>query len=278
MPNIAPNAYIDPKANIADDAEIGCFCVIGAQVTIGPGCKLHNHVTVCGPTTMGEKNEFYPNCVIGADPQDLKYKGGPTQLVIGSNNIFRENVTVNRGTEVAGGKTIIGDGNLFMAGVHVAHDCVVEDHVIVANAALLAGHVKLERSTVIGGGAAIHHFSTIGRNTMIGGLTRVVTDVPPFMIFDGIPGAIRGVNIRGLIRNGFTERQVDAVKDAYKKLFRGGNFLPALEELERESGTDDTIRYLIDFMRRSMQGKHGRHLETLRQDTPEDLGDFYKEK
>ncbi len=278
MPNIAPNAFIDPKATIAGDAEVGCFCVIGAQVTIGPGCKLHNNVTVCGPTTMGEKNEFYPNCVIGADPQDLKYRGGPTELVIGSNNIFRENVTVNRGTEVAGGKTIVGDGNLFMAGVHVAHDCHVEDHVIIANAALIAGHVKLERSTVIGGGAAIHHFSTIGRNTMIGGLTRVVTDVPPFMIFDGIPGAIRGVNIRGLARNGFTEEQIEGVKEAYKKLFRGGNFLPALDELEQANGHDPNIRYLIDFMRRSLSGKHGRYLETLRQDTPEDLGDFYKEK
>ncbi|MFA5864651.1 MAG: acyl-ACP--UDP-N-acetylglucosamine O-acyltransferase [Phycisphaerae bacterium] len=278
MPKIAINVYIDPDAQLADDVQVGPNCYIGPKVSIGPGCKLHNNVTIMGSTTIGHQNEFYPNSVIGGDPQDLKFKGGSTQLFVGSNNIFRENVTVNRGTEVGGGKTVIGNGNLFMVGVHIGHDCVVEDHVIIANNALIGGHVKLERSTVIGGGAAIHHFATIGRNAMIGGLTRVVTDVPPFMIFEGNPGIVRGVNSKGLSRNEFTDEQIQAVKDAYKKLFRGGNFLSALAELDQEPNEDRNLKYLIDFMRRSLQGKYGRYLETIRHDTPEDIGNFYKDK
>jgi len=277
MPRISPNAIIDPQANLAEDVVVGPFTVIGPHVTIGPGCKIHNNVTVTGPTEIGEQNEFYPNCVIGADPQDLKFKGGPTKLVIGSKNVFRECVTVNRGTEVGGGITKIGSKNLFMACCHIAHDCTVEDHVIVANNGLIAGHVKVERCAVISGAAAIHHFVTVGRNAMIGGLSRVTMDVPPFMIYEGNPGSVRGLNIRSLQRNGFTEAQIDAMKEAYKRLFRGNeNFSVVAEELEQKLN-DENVKYLIDFMRRSGQGKFGRYLETVRMDTPEDIKGFYKE-
>ena len=278
MPQIAPNAYIDPKARLADDVRVGPNSCVGPDVVVGPGCRLENNVTLQGPAVIGPENEFYPNCVIGGDPHDLKYKGGPTELVIGSKNIFRECVTVNRGTELGGGKTSIGDGNLFMAGVHVGHDSIIEDHVIVANNVLIGGHVKLERCAVIGGGAAIHHFATIGRNAMVGGLTRVVADVPPYMIFEGNPGSIRGVNTKGLARNGFTEEQIEAVKQVYKKLFRAGNFTGALDELIQLNVQDPVIRYLIEFMQHSLEGKYGRYRESIRHDKPEDLGDFYKDK
>jgi len=277
MARIAPNACGDPKAQLADDVVVGPFCVVGPDVTLGAGCVLLNNVTIYGPATIGPGNKFFPNCVIGGEPQDLKYKGGPTQLIVGAQNIFRECVTVNRGTELGGGKTVIGDGNLFMAGVHVGHDSIVEDHVIIANNVLIGGHVKLERCAVIGGGAAIHHFATVGRNAMVGGLTRVVADVPPFMIFEGNPGSVRSINVKSLQRNGFTDAQVEAIKEAFKRLFRKTeNFVTVAEDMER-SGADANIRYLIDFMRRSAGGKFGRHLETTRSDTPEDIGKFYKD-
>lgn len=278
MPKIGPNVFIDPTAILADDVVIGPGTFIGANVTIDTGCKLFNNVTVLGPTKIGQKNEFFPNCVVGADPQDLKYKGGFTELIIGDNNVFRENVTVNRGTELGGGKTLIGNGNLFMAGVHVGHDCIIEDHVVAANNVLLGGHLHVERCAFIGGAAAIHHFCTIGRNAMIGGLSAVVADIPPFTISDGNPAVARAINVRGLVRNGFSEEQIEAIKEAFKKLFKSGKFLTALSKLEADKSLDANVQYLVEFMRRSTQGKHGRYRETLRCDTIQDIGNFYKEE
>ncbi len=278
MTQIGQNSYIDPKAQIAEDVIIGPNCYIGPKVVINAGCKLHNNVTITGRTIIGENNEFYQNAVIGTDPQDLKFKGGDTELIIGSRNIFRENVTVHKGTELGGGKTIIGNGNLFMAGVHIAHDCEITENVIIANNALIAGHVKLEQSTVIGGGAGIHHFVTIGKNAMVGGLTRVVTDVPPFMIFEGNPGAVRGVNTVGLSRSGFTKEQIEQIRQVYRKLFKGQNLRPAMEELEKTNEHDPNVQYLIDFIKRSFKGKYGRYLETIRTDKPEDIRKLWNDK
>ncbi len=276
MTEIGPNVYIDPKAQLADDVVIGPNCYVGPNVIIGSKCKLHNNVTIIGPAVIGQNNEFYQNGVIGTDPQDLKYKGGPTELIIGDNNVFRESVTVHRGTELGGGRTKIGNNNLFMAGVHIAHDCVIEDHVIVANNALIAGHVHLESSAVVGGGAGLHHFVTVGKNAMVGGLTRVISDVPPFMIFEGNPGAVRGVNVTGLTRNGYTSEEIEAIKDAYRKLFRSGNLAASLREFEKNGNHTPAVQYLIEFLKRRMKGKYGRFKETLRTDKLEDLGDFYK--
>jgi len=275
MTEIAPTAHVDPQADLADDVKIGENCYIGPNVKLGPGCALYNNVTIIGSTTVGKNNVFFPNAVLGTMPQDLKYKGGETKLVIGNDNTFRENVTVHRGTELGGAVTSIGSGNLFMAGVHIAHDCHVADRVIIANNALIAGHVVLEQLTVIGGGAALHHFVTVGKNAMVGGLTRVVYDVPPFMIFEGNPGSIRSVNTTGLTRNGFDPGQVEAIKTAYKKLYRSGNVRPALNELEKTNGDDPNVRYLIDFIRRSFLGRHGRYLESMRTDTNSDTGNSY---
>lgn len=266
MAEISKTAYVDPKARIGDGVTIGHNAYVGPDVTIGAGCKLYNNVTILGRTTVGERNVFFPNAVVGAIPQDLKFQGSDTELVIGNNNIFRENVTVHTGTELGGGRTIIGNDCLLMAGVHIAHDCRVADRVIIANNALIAGHVTLETRTVIGGGAGLHHFVTVGQSAMIGGLTRVVCDVPPFMIFEGNPGAIRAVNVTGLSRNGFTAEQIDAIKLAYKKLFRGREVLPALDELDQTNGDDRNVRYLIDFVRRMYKGRHGRYLESKRAD------------
>jgi len=279
MPEIAPTAYVDGKATLAEDVSVGHNCYIGPNVTLGRGCVLHNNVTLTGHTTVGENNTFFQNAVLGTIPQDLKYRGSPTRLIIGDNNLFRENVTVHLGTELGGGVTEIGSNNLLMAGVHVAHDCHIHNRVVIANNALVAGHVVLEDCAVIGGGAGLHHFVTVGRNSMVGGLSRVVVDVPPFMIYEGNPGAVRGVNTTGLSRNGFTPEQIEAIKDVYKKVFRSnGRSLPALEELARSDGLDENVRYLIDFMQRSFAGKHGRYREALRQDKPEDVGRFYRDE
>lgn len=279
MPEVAQTAYVDPQAKLADDVVVGHSCYVGPDVTIGPGCTVHNNVTITGNSSIGTGNVFFQNAVIGTIPQDLKYHGGDTRVSIGNDNIFRENVTVHLGTELAGAVTAIGNGNLFMAGVHVAHDCQIDNQIIVANNAMLAGHVKIDRCAVIGGGAGLHHFVTVGRNAMVGGLTRVVVDVPPFMIYEGNPGSVRGVNSMNLVRNGFTPQQVEAIKDVYKKLFRSnGSMIPVLEQLNKNDGLDPNIRYLVDAMQRSLQGRHGRYRETLRQDSPEDLGKFYSDQ
>lgn len=272
MSKIAETAWVDSHARIADDARIGHHCYIGPNVVIEPGCVLHNNVTIVGRTTVGRNNTFFQNAVVGTPPQDLKYKGDDTQIVIGDNNVFRENVTVHLGTELGGGVTRVGSHNLFMAGVHLAHDCRLADRIIIANNALIAGHVTLEQSTVIGGGAALHHFVTVGRNAMVGGLTRVVYDVPPFMIFEGNPGSVRAVNVTGLTRNGFDEAQVDAIKAAYKTLYRGGDVRPALDILEQANGDDPNVRHLIEFVRRGFQGRHGRYREAARCDSTNDIG------
>ncbi|HEU4678045.1 MAG TPA: acyl-ACP--UDP-N-acetylglucosamine O-acyltransferase, partial [Terrimicrobiaceae bacterium] len=187
---IHSTAIVDPGAEIAGDAEIGPFCVIGPDVIIGSGTVLMSHVTVAGPTTIGQANRFYPYCSIGQRSQDLKYTGEPTYLQIGDHNSFREFCTVNRGT-MPGRKTIVGSYGNFLAYAHIAHDCVVGDQVIFSNNGTLAGHVIVEDHAVIGGLSGVHQFCRIGRHAILGGCTKIVQDVPPFMIADGNPAEIR---------------------------------------------------------------------------------------
>lgn len=281
MRNIGPNCYIDPKSKIAEDVIIGPNCYIGPDVVIDSGCKLHNNVTIIGPTKIGKNNQFYPNAVIGADPQDLKYKGSQTELIIGDNNIFRESVTIHRGTELGDKKTEIGNNNLFMAGVHIAHDCIIEDHVILANNVLVAGHVHIERGAVVGGGAGIHHFVTIGRHAMIGGLTRVISDVPPFMLFGGTPPKVRGINTRGLRRSGYTEEDINALRRVYRILFKEkkGQMALIIKQLEEDNEANTpSIKYLLEFLKRRGKAKFGRFREGFRTDTIEDIIGFYKDE
>lgn len=286
MSKIHPLAYVDPKAVLGRDITIGPFCYVGADVVLGEGCELHNSVTLRGPAEFGPQNVLFPGCVIGAAPQDLKYKGGPTRLVVGALNTFRELVTVHRGTEVdkvSAGTTRIGDRNLFMVGCHVAHDVDIGSHVIIANGVQIAGHVRIEDYVNIGGVSAMHHFVTVGRTAFVGGMTRVTHDVPPYMKVQGYDQAVRGVNIQGLRRWKLTEESIGAIKAAWKLLYarRGehspGRTLDALREIESNGLIGDPhVRYLVEFLQRKLKvGIFGRVREFYREDTDADRARFY---
>ncbi len=178
---IAENVSIHPRAEIDDDVEIGPFCVIGPNVKIGRGTRLENHVTLMGNVAIGEENHIYPNVVIGGEPQDISYRGTDTQVILGDHNVIREGVTINRGSEKEDGITAVGDHNFLMACSHVAHDCKLGSHIVIANATLLGGHVHVHDYASLSGGAAVHHFTSIGSFSFVAGLARVLHDVPPFM-------------------------------------------------------------------------------------------------
>lgn len=267
MAKISQLSEVHPSADLADDVEIGPFCMVGPNVRIGPGCRLHNNVTVIGHTTIGCENEMYPFVVIGTAPQDLKYRGGDTRVEIGDRNTFREYVTVHPGTEAGGEVTRVGSDSLFMVGSHVAHDCLLGDKVMLGNFCQLAGHVCMEPNSVISAMSGVHHFVTVGRYSFVGGLTAVKRDIPPFTIFYGQPGEVRGVNEVGMSRHGFAPEQVAAVKKAYRKLFCGGNNqLQQIEALEAEGDLDENVAYLCRFLRASTEGKFGRNRERLREE------------
>jgi UDP-N-acetylglucosamine acyltransferase len=266
MSTIHPMAYVDPAAEIGADCYIGPFCYVGAAVRLGAGNRLLNNVTLSGPAVLGDGNVFHPHCVIGGPPQDIAYKGEQTNLVIGDRNIFRECVTVNRGTLKQDAVTTLGSDNLLMACSHVGHDATVEDDCILVNNALLAGHVKIEKHAIIGGASAMHHYTTVGQYAYIGGMTRIVHDVPPFMKYEGHPARVRGVNEVGLSRHGFSPEVVEQLNDAYKRLFRHcRTFTTALAEMEANTnGMCPEVAYLLEFLRATASGKHGRAREALR--------------
>jgi len=229
--NVHPTAIIDPEAEIGADVTIGPYCVIGPAVVLGENCWLQNHVTLCGPSKIGLRNRFYAYCSIGQQSQDLKYAGEPTYLEIGNENVFREFVTVSRATG-KGNVTRIGNQGNFLAYSHIAHDCEVGDRVIFSNNATLGGHVIVEEYAVLGGLTAVHQFCRIGKHAITGGCTKIVQDVPPFMIVDGNPAEVRGVNLVGLERRGFNPDTIRALKEAYRILYRAKlNTKQALEDL-----------------------------------------------
>lgn len=272
MPQIHPTAVIDRGAQIADDAQIGPFCYVGPKVTLGAGCKLVAHVTLLGKTTLGRDNTLWPQVVLGADPQDLKFRGEETQLIVGDRNDIREMVTAHTGTANGGGLTRIGDDNLLMGGVHVAHDCELGSHIIIANNVALAGHVHVEDYANIGGAVGVHHFATLGRYCFIGGMSRIVHDVPPFMIIEGNPASVRGVNNIGLERRRFSRESIDRLRLCFRRLFRdklaadGASLLQRLATLEGEFPDDDCVRVLAQSLRNSSAGLYGRYRESLRAD------------
>lgn len=251
---IHPTAIISPKAELAADVEVGPYCVIGDGVELGEGCVLHNGVTLSGPSKIGKHNVFHSYACIGGKTQDLKYKGEPTFLEIGDRNTFREFTTVNRGTAPEA-KTVIGSDNLFLTSIHIAHDCVIGNHVIFSNATLLAGHVMVEDYAIISGVVAIHQFCRVGRNSMIGGCSKIIQDVPPFMIVDGNPAEVRGVNLVGLSRHGFSDTAIRALKDAYKALFlKKVNLGEAVDRLTAAGNLSAEVAHLCDFIRSSTRG------------------------
>ena len=267
MTEISKLAVVNPSAQIGARVRIGPFCVIGPNVQIDDGCELMNNVTMDGHTRIGQSNVFYQNVVVGAPPQDLKYDGAPTETIIGSNNVFRENVTVHRGTELGLGKTVIGDHNLLMVAAHIAHDCILEDKILLGNDSLLAGHVKIEEGAVVSALVGIHHFVTIGKFSYVGGLTPVRRDVPPFVKFDGDPNEVRAINEEGLKRHNFTEKDITDLKQAFRKLFRtGNNITENLRAMAEQENLNGHVKYLYEFLQRSCDGRFGRYLETTRKD------------
>lgn len=255
MSRIHPSAFIHPKAQLADDVEVGAFACIGEHVKIGRGSKILNHACVEGHTVMGEGNEVGPFSVIGGKPQDLKYKGEPTRLEIGNRNLFRESVTVNTGTVTGSGVTKIGDDCLVMAYCHVAHDCVVGNHVVMANYTGLSGHVHIEDWVIISGMCGITQFVRLGKHAFIGGMTGVRKDVAPYGILVGDPSEVRGVNRVGLKRRGFEGERLEAVLETYKIYFESNlEKEKALSELEVRFPKQEDVRYFIDFVRSSQNG------------------------
>ena len=251
---IHPTAIIDPAAELAAGVAVGPYCVIGGGVRLGPGCVLHNQVTLTGPADIGARNVFFPGACIGGVTQDLKYSGEPTFLEIGDDNVFRECTTVNRGT-LGGAKTSIGSHNLFLAYCHIAHDCQVGNHVIFSNNGTLAGHVVVEDHVILGGLTAVHQFCRLGRHAITGGCSKIVQDVPPYMIVDGNPAAVRGVNVVGLQRHGYDEAAIRALKQAYKSLFMRGQALSeALEEIRALAQESVEVAHLASFIEASARG------------------------
>lgn len=265
MVNIHPTAIVDPSAELAADVTVGPYSVIGPKVRIDAGTKIHNHVTITGRTTIGCENIFYPSCSIGTDPQDFKFNGEDSELVIGNQNVFREFVTVNKGTDHGGGRTVVGNHGYFMACSHIAHDCILEDHVVLANCVLLGGHIKVERHASIGGQVCIHHFVTVGQHAFIGGCSGIGVDVPPYMIIQGLRAEAINVNVVGLRRRGFSGDAIQALRKAHQILYRMNLPKPeALDLLSQENGHHPEIRYLVDFLRRAFAGNVGRQREPVR--------------
>jgi UDP-N-acetylglucosamine acyltransferase len=255
MKNIHPTAIVHPKAELGDNVEIGPYAMVGEFAVIGDGTKLLHHAAVEGHTTIGKDNEIGSFSVIGGKPQDLKYKNEPTKVIIGDRNQFREYVTVNAGTVTGTSLTKIGSDCLVMAYCHVAHDCVMGDHVVLANYTGLSGHVHLEDWVIISGMCGITQFTRVGKHAFIGGMTGIRKDVTPYVILVGDPSEVRGLNLVGLRRRGFEGERLKAVMDAYKIYFDAGlEKEQALVELDRKYATQADVKYFADFIRSSENG------------------------
>ncbi len=254
---IHPTAVIHPGAKIHPTVKVGAYAVIGEQVKIGPYTEIGSHVVLEGWTEIGERNQIFPGAAIGLEPQDLKYDGALSLVKIGNGNRIREYVTINRATQ-AGAATVIGNDNLLMAYVHVAHNCVIENQVVIANAVALAGHVQIESKATIGGVLGIHQFVHIGRLAMVGGMSRIDRDVPPYMLVEGNPARVRSLNLVGLKRAGFGITQLRHLKTAFRMLYRSGLTLnQALAELQTMEDSE-FLSHLYWFLQASGQpGRRG---------------------
>jgi len=254
---IHPTAVIHPGAELHPTVQIGAYAVIGENVKVGPETTIGAHAVLEGPTEIGARNQIFPGAAIGLEPQDLKYKGAPSWVRIGDDNRIREYVTINRATG-AGEATVIGNSNLLMAYVHVAHNCMIEDSVVIANGLAMAGHVHIESQAVIGGGVGIHQFVHIGRLAMVGGMSRIDRDVPPYMLVEGNPARVRSLNLVGLKRAGMTANQMGQLKKAFRTLYRCGHPLnQALEHLDLLADNEH-LQHLRRFLQLSqMEGRRG---------------------
>jgi UDP-N-acetylglucosamine acyltransferase len=250
MPQIHPTAIVAPGAVLADDVEIGPYCVVGAAVALAAGVRLIAHVVIDGRTTVGASTRIFPFASIGLEPQDLKYNGEASSLTIGRNNRIREYVTINPGTRGGGMVTLVGDDCLLMVGAHVAHDCRIGDHVIMANNATLGGHVVIEDYAILGGLSAVHQFVRIGRHAMVGGMSGVERDVIPYGQVVGDRARLTGLNIIGMQRRGFSREDIQGLRNAYQFLFSDGGTLTERvnETAERFAGIGP-VDEIIGFIR-----------------------------
>ena len=259
---IHPTAVVHPTAELGADVCVDAYAVVGAKAVLGDRCRIESFAVIGPNTWLGADNHVYHHAAVGSDPQDLSYDDEETYLVMGDGNRVREFVTINRGTDKGDKYTRIGSGNLFMACCHVAHDCLIGDHVVLANNVLLAGHVTVEGGAIVNGAAGVQQFSTIGKLSYVGGLTRIVHDVPPFMVVEGNPSKVRKVNTVGLTRAGYTEDQISALREAHRRLFRSRRpRSEILTALESEPSQAAEVAELCRFLRRVEQGQRGRSRE-----------------
>ena len=254
MSNISPMAYVHPEAVIGEGCEIGPFCYIDSNVVIGANNRLMNSVTLLSGTRMGSGNTIFPGAVIGAVPQDLKFKGEETTAEVGDNNTIRENVTINRGT-AAKGRTVVGSNNLLMEGMHVAHDVVVGNGCIIGNSTKLAGEVEVDDFAIISGGVLVHQFCHIGSYVMVGGGTRTSQDIPPFVMAAREPVAYCGLNLVGLRRRGFAPELIENIHNTYRLLYQRGKLrAECLEDIRREVPMSPENEYILKFVEASTRG------------------------
>ena len=250
MPQIHPTAIVAPEATVSDDVEIGPYCVIGSNVTLGDGCRLVAQVNITGRTTVGARTMIYPFASLGTPPQSTRYRGGDTRLIVGADCTIREGVTMNLGTEDGGGVTTVGDRGFFMANSHVAHDCEVGNDVVFANCVPLGGHCVIGDGVVIGGLSAVHQFTHVGAYAMIGALTGVRADVIPFGLASGDYARLSGLNIVGMKRRKIPRERIHNVRRAYQKLFLdAGRFADRVEQAAQEFAHDDLVMQIIGFIR-----------------------------
>ena len=245
---IHKTALIDPKAKIASNVKIGAYSVIGPDVEVNENTIIHSHVSISGQTIIGKENKIYPFASVGNDPQDLKYNGEKTKLIIGDNNTIREYVTINPGTIGGGGETKVGNNCLFMISSHVAHDCIVGDNVIIANNVPLGGHAIIEDNVVIGGNSAVQQFTRIGKMAMIGGMTGVLHDVIPYGLSTGNRNSLQGLNLIGLRRAKFENKDILELSDAYKKIFATKNINENISKLNGSFQENSLVKNVIDFI------------------------------
>jgi UDP-N-acetylglucosamine acyltransferase len=264
-PVVHPTAVVEPAAELAADVRIGPYCVVSGGTVIGRGTVLENHVTTMGNVVIGERNRIFPNAVIGGEPQDVSYRGSPTRVEIGDGNLIREGVTINRASEKEEGVTSLGSENLLMACCHVAHDCRIGDHVTIANGTLLGGHVRIHSRASLSGAVAVHHWATIGGWSFVAGLSRVLHDVPPFMLCEGAPARPRCINLVALKRGGFDAAVIDTIAEAHRLLFRAKVGLEkAREILQARQALPAEVGELLGFLLSQAEGRHGRSRERRR--------------
>ena len=245
---IHKTAIIDSSAKISSSADIGPYTIIGPNVEISENIIIHSHVNITGHTTIGKNNKIYPYASIGSDPQDMKYKGEKTRLIIGENNTIREYATINPGTIQGGGITKVGNNNLIMISAHIAHDCIIGNNIVIANNAAIAGHAEIEDYVVIGGNCGVQQFVRIGKMAMIGGMTGVSRDVIPYGLSTGNRNYLNGINVVGLRRNNTSNKEIIGLTDAYKEIFKAESLNDNLNKLNGKFKENNLVKDVIDFI------------------------------